>query len=111
MGDRPSAAAARSGRAGRDLYAVLAIGILIGVLLMLLLGTGLYGLNYLSIGPTSANGLPDCPATPDFASVCATMGFCPTQAVCPPTATMDVGATATAACATFESAFPGTPCP
>ena len=111
MPDNPSTPAARPRRTGSDLYAVLAIGILIGMLLMLLLGAGLYGLGYLSIGPVSGTVLPACPATPDFPYVCGTMGFCPTQEVCQPTATMDLRATATAACAEFESAFPGTPCP
>ena len=99
-------------RAGYNIYLTLVIGILIGVLLTLLLGTGLYGLGYLSI----AAPLPAaCPATPDLRAVCPPSGFCPTSAACPPTATPpptpDFGATATSACGTFQEQFPGTPCP
>lgn len=106
---------ADAGRAGRDIYLAVVIGVLIGVLLMLLLGTSLYGLGYLSIGGTPAPLPAACPATPDLRVVCPPSGFCPTSAACPPTATppptADLGATATAACADFQSKFPGTPCP
>jgi hypothetical protein len=91
--DRIRKAGRFAGRAGYDFYLALVIGIAIGVLLTLLLGTVLYSLGYLSIGGTPA----------------------PLPAACPPTATppptADLGATATAGCADFESAFPGTPCP
>jgi hypothetical protein len=100
-----------AGRAGYDIYLALIIGISIGVLLTLLLGTGLYSLGYLSVGGSPAA----CPATPDLPVVCTALGFCSTPEPCPPTATppptADLGATATAGCADFESAFPGTPCP
>ena len=102
-------------RAGNGIYLALIIGISIGVLLTLLLGTVLYSLGYLSIGGTPAPLPAACPATPDLRVVCAALGFCSTPEPCPPTATppptADLGATATAGCADFESAFPGTPCP
>jgi hypothetical protein len=100
---------------GSGVYLLLVIGILIGVLAMALVGTGLYGLGYLSFGSAPTPLPPACPATPDLGVVCSTEGLCPTAEPCPPTATppptADLGATATAACATFESVFPGTPCP
>jgi hypothetical protein len=113
--DRERKAGRFAGRARNDIYLALIIGLLIGVLLTLLLGTGLYGLGYLSIGGTRAPLPAACPAAPDLRAVCPPSGFCPTSAACPPTATPpptpNLRATATAACGAFEAQFPGTPCP
>ena len=105
MQSRRSEPAPRARRVGNDPYAYLGIGVLIGILLMLLVGTGLYGLGYISLGAAPTAAPPICPATATLAPEC------PTSEPCPPTPTLDLRATATAACERFESEFPGTPCP
>jgi hypothetical protein len=111
MQGKPGEPAARTRRLGNDPYTYLAIGILIGILLMLLIGTGLYGLGYLSFGQATPPPPPACPATATLAPECPTSEPCPTDVPCPPTPTLDLRATATAACAEFQSQFRGTPCP
>ena len=102
-------------RRGSDAYLILAIGILVGVLAMALVGAVLYGVGYLSLGSAPTPVPAACPATPDLQVVCPLIVVCDTPEPCPPTATPpptpDLGATATAACGDFRSKFPGTPCP
>jgi hypothetical protein len=93
----------KRGRSRLSLLLMFSLGLLVGMCLMAALGFGLYWYGYLT--PGSGVVLPTvCPATPAFFPQCPT---CPA----PPTATADFGATATAACSTFQYAFPGTPCP
>lgn len=91
------------------------IGFLIGVLVMVLVGLGMYGRGTIVFGPIPTPVPQICPATPDLSQVCPTQQTCATAVVCPPTVTplptADRGATATAACSVFRSRFPGTPCP
>jgi hypothetical protein len=110
MQGKPSEPAARARRLGNDPYTYLAIGILIGILLMLLVGTALYGLRVISLGEATPPP-PPCPATATLPPECPTGEPCPTDVPCPPTPTLDLRATATAACAEFQSQFRGTPCP
>lgn len=115
MHDRlPSTRDARR-RAGAEIYLALVIGFVIGVLVMLLLGLGLYSRGSVWLGPIPTPPVQACPATPDLRRVCPTQPTCATAVTCPPTPTAtrtpDHGATATAACSVFRSRFPGTPCP
>jgi len=103
----------KRGRSRLSLLLMLGLGILIGVCLMVALGFGLYWYGYLTPGsgvvPPTA-----CPATPAYFPLCPTCQPLPTTSIAtpvPPTATVDFGATSTAACSTFQYAFPGTPCP
>lgn len=95
----------------------LLIGVLMGIVIMCMVGYGLYFFGYItliddvSIQPTVQSTevtplvCPTCePATAESMIIVVT----PTLS---PTATLDFGATATAACATFNQQFPGTPCP
>jgi len=103
----------KRGRSRLSLLVMLSLGILIGVCLMLALAFGLYWYGYLT--PGSGVVLPTvCPATPAFFPLCPTCQPLLTTSITtpvPPTAAADFGATATAACSTFQYAFPGTPCP
>jgi len=97
----------------RILYMLL-IGILAGSLLTILVGYGLVLSGSLSFGgETCPPANPICPATPAYLPVCPTCGVLVVTATptFTPTTTLDAAATATAACTTFESQFPGTPCP
>ncbi len=115
MRDRESEERAARRRDRADVYLAMFIGFLIGVLVMLLLGLGMYGRGSLVLGPIPTPAPQVCPATPDLGLVCPTQQTCPTAVACPPTATppptADRPATATAACFVFRSRFPGTPCP
>ena len=99
----------------------LLIGILMGMVITVAVGYGLYVFEYFDLiwepglkatevvaGPTSVIPSPVCPtcppATPETKLLVVT-------ATPEPTVTPDAGATATAACADFSSQFPGTPCP
>jgi len=98
----PGVAARRS---RGEIYLAMLIAFCLGVLLMLLLGVGLYSQGSIWLGPIPT-------AVPQ---VCPAQQTCPTAVACPPTATAlptaDLGATATSACGTFQEQFPGTPCP
>lgn len=100
---------------------VLFIGMLMGVVITVAVGYGLYVFDYIDLiwwptpeatdvvaSPTHIVPSPACPtcppATPETKLLIVT-------ATPEPTITPDVGATATAACAEFNSQFPGTPCP
>lgn len=109
MGRRPV-------RDPRLLYMLL-IGLAAGSMLTAMVGYGLVLGGYLSTGaPSCPPSESVCPATPAYLPVCPTCGvtiitqFAPTFTPSP-TSTPDAAATATAACANFESQFPGTPCP
>ena len=99
----------------------LVIGILMGIVLTMAVGYGLYIFEYFDLiwepgpegfdveaSPTFVVSPPVCPtcppATPETKLLIVT-------ATPEPTATPDAGATATAACGDFLSQFPGTPCP
>ncbi len=106
----------------RDVYLALGIGCVIGILIMLLLGLGLYSGGNLWLGALPTVATRACPATPDLGQVCPpvmALSATPTVPTRTPTPTLtstltptpNLAATATAACADFESKFPGTPCP
>lgn len=100
-------------RAEASFLRLLAIAVVLGVLLLFALGA--YALLRIAVprGPT----LPDAPtvmletAGPGTPLVSETVA--PTETPSPTlgSPTMDIGATATAACSEFEGQFPGTPCP
>ncbi len=100
----------------RDLRTLL-LGMVLGMFLTLLVGGVAFGLGYLPIIEVQSP-VAVCPPTPVFYPVCPTCGptfaaglttpGTPTET---PTATLDISATATAACATYQGLFPGTPCP
>ncbi len=92
----------------------LGVGIGIGVVFMTIVGFGLWGLRYVCV-----YGI-DCPPAQAIMVVPPTEVMAPIYPTCEPiivtatpspTATQDISATATAACATFNEQFPGTPCP
>ena len=99
----------------------LLIGVLMGIVLTVVVGYGLYIFEYFDLiwepGPEGA-GVGACPTQEIPTPICPT---CPpatpetklliVTATPEPTVTPDAGATATAACADFISQFPGTPCP
>lgn len=105
MQDREATGRAAGRRDRAHVYLAILIGFCLGVLLMLLLGVGLYSQGSIWLGPIPT-------AVPQ---VCPAQQTCPTAVACPPTATppptVDLGATATSACGTFQEQFPGTPCP
>ncbi|MCJ7569497.1 MAG: hypothetical protein MUO58_18470 [Anaerolineales bacterium] len=99
----------------------LLIGILIGILLssiatVILYNLGFFDQFYVCPAPVSVEA---CPPDDVLAPVCPTCMPVPTDGaksldLTPTptfTATPDIGATATAACGSFQSQFPGTPCP
>jgi hypothetical protein len=115
-----------SGHSDRIFYAILGVGMLMGVVLSITIGLGLYTLGYVDVGGAAGEGLAACPATPDMIQACGTVDAMlkalhtatatATHTATPEptataTATPDLQATATAACATFQLQFPGTPCP
>jgi hypothetical protein len=94
----------------------LIIGVLIGLALMVLVGYGLIimdDLDIIDVPYVDPSGPRICP--PGDLSACPTCmsePLLPTAAETPlPSATPDLAATATSACADFEDQFPGTPCP
>ena len=103
----------------RQLYAALGIGIVIGISLSGLILFGLFSFGALPIieqqylpAPTCPPAefiLPVCPTQPPIGGAGATP-VPPTDTVTP-SPTLDLAATATAGCATFQGQFPGTPCP
>ncbi len=108
-------------RTRRKLILTLGIGILIGILLSFIATVVLYNLGsfdqfYVCPASTSVEA---CPPDDVIPPVCPTCMPAPTDAaksldLTPTptfTATPDIGATATAACGSFQSQFPGTPCP
>lgn len=99
-------------KSSRRLYWIaLAVGILIGVVLSVLGTIVLFNLGFFDqfyYCPPSMT-VQSCP--PEEAK---SLDLTPTPSATPvpsATPTPDLGATATAACGTFESQFPGTPCP
>lgn len=91
---------------------ILFIGIAIGAVIMSMVGFGLWALDYVCIYDV------DCPAAQHVKAFTPTPSFdlenldSPEATGTPlPSPTLDLGATATAACGNFESQFPGTPCP
>jgi hypothetical protein len=106
----------------RSVYAALGAGVVIGVALAGLIMLGLFGFGALPIieqqylpapaCPTSDILLPVCPTQPPMGGGAATPEphLLVTETVTP-SPTLDLAATATVACATFQSEFPATPCP
>jgi len=97
----------------RPALPTLLLGMALGMLLTLIIGGVVFGLGFLPIIEVQG-AVAVCPPTPGFYPVCPTCpptleGLSATPE--PPTATLDISATATAACSTFQSLFPGTPCP
>jgi hypothetical protein len=109
---RPSSV---KGRSTDTLFVfILFIGIAIGAVIMSMVGFGLWALDYVCIYDV------DCPAaqhvqvfTPTPIPDLENSGLNLPEATETPLSspTPDLGATATAACGSFESQFPGTPCP
>jgi hypothetical protein len=92
----------------------LIVGVLIGLMLMILIGYGLIimdDLNVIDVPYVDPSGPKVCPSSD--------LSACPTCEAVPinnektptPSATPDLAATATSACADFQETFPGTPCP
>ena len=105
----------------RTFFITLGIGILIGILLSLLFMVIFYNLGVFDrffVCPAPVN-VEACPPDDVIGPACPTCMPTPTDEskgldLTPSptiTATPDIGATATAACGSFESQFPGTPCP
>ena len=105
----------------RAFFITLSIGILVGILLSsialaVLFNLGVFDQFYVCPAPVSVEA---CPPDDVLAPLCPTCMPIPTDGakgldLTPSptiTETPDIGATATAACATFETQFPGTPCP
>lgn len=95
----------------------LLIGILMGMVIMCLVGYGLYFFGYVTF-VDEVTTQPEVRVTEVRIPVCPTCEPTPIDAkilvVTPtpgPTDTPDFAATATAACASFNQQFPGTPCP
>jgi hypothetical protein len=95
------------------------MGTISGMLVVAAVGFGLlyYFGFFMPVEYTTAAPI-ECPATPDLVVICPqvvpplviTATPAPTDTPTP-TETPDLGATATVACATFQSQFRGTPCP
>ena len=106
---------AKNNRSTDALFAfTLIIGVAIGAVLMTMVGFGLWIFDYVCVYDV------DCPAAqhmPDFAQTATVEAqFQELNPPIPPgtpepTLAPDLGATATAACGSFETQFPGTPCP
>ena len=103
------------------------LGFLLGLLVSLIIGFALWSVGFVSLPgegcpeiptplscPATSVAPPICPTcapaitTPIIQVVTATLTSSPTSTATP---TPDIAATATAACITFESQFPATPCP
>lgn len=102
----------------RKLYAALGIGIVIGASLTGLILLGLFSFGALPIIEQEYLPAPTCPPADFLLPICPTqppMGagatLTPPTATITPSPTLDLAATATVACATFQSQFPATPCP
>ena len=108
-------------RSRRVFFITLGIGILIGILLsfivtVLLFNFGFFDQFYVCPAPVSVEACPPDDAIPPVCPTCMpaptdaakSLDLTPTPTF---TATPDIGATATAACGSFQSQFPGTPCP
>ncbi len=109
FGDGP----ARSG--DRFFILTLIIGILMGMTILSLVGYLLWATGNLQFGEVSCPSVEElCPQTFDLPTSTPSPTSTDTATPSPPeivTATPDLPVTATAACATFEAEFPGTPCP
>ena len=103
------------------------LGFVLGLIVSLIIGFTLWGFGFLILPgegcpeisttgacPATSVAPPICPTcapvitTPPIHVVTATLTSTPTPTVTP---TPNLAETATAACATFESQFPATPCP
>ena len=98
-------------------FLTLLIGMLMGVIMMCLVGYGLYFFGYVHL-TGEAIAQPPVDATVAAPPVCPTCepGIAEPKVVIvtatpEPTPTIDAAATATAACGAFNLEFPGTPCP
>ena len=99
----------------------LLLGFLLGLLVSLIIGFALWSFGFLSLPGEGCPEIPttlSCPATSVAPPICPTCAPAITTPIiqvvtATPTATPtpDIAATATAACITFESQFPATPCP
>ena len=105
----------------RKLILTLGIGILIGILFGVIVTVALFNFGffdqfYVCPAPVSVEACPPDDAIPPVCPTCIpaptdaakSLDLTPTPTF---TATPDIGATATAACGSFQSQFPGTPCP
>ena len=103
------------------------VGFLLGLMISLIIGFALWTFGFVELPgegcpenatpatcPETSVAPPICPTcapsitTPIIQVVTATLTSSPTSTATP---TPDIAATATAACITFESQFPATPCP
>ncbi len=113
-GDTQPVAVASKLSSNRVFMMILLIGILMGMVIMGLLGYGMYFFGYITI-----------PGEEPLSTVHVTEVKIPVCPTCEPSSeepevivvtpilspTPDFGATATAACGSFNDQFPGTPCP
>ena len=99
----------------------LLLGFLLGLLVSLIIGFALWSFGFVRLPGEGCPEIPtplSCPATSVAPPICPTCAAAITTPIiqvvtATPTATPtpDIAATATAACITFESQFPATPCP
>ncbi len=101
----------------RTFFLVLLIGIMMGMVIVTAIVFGLYALGYISPAGSGIS-MDYCPPTQAVPPTCIPVSTpiphsmdTPEPIIVIVTATPDVGATATAACATFQEQFPATPCP
>lgn len=107
----------------RAIVLTLLIGIVIGILLsivgtVIVFNLGFFDQFYVCPAPLNVEACPPEDALPPACPTCAlqqteapkVIDLTPTPSEAA-AATPDIGATATAACSTFQSQFPGTPCP
>ena len=113
-GDTQPVAVKSTISSNRVFVMILLIGILMGMVIMGLLGYGMYFFGYITIPgeePLSAVHvtevkIPVCPTCEPVSEEPEVIVVTPTLSPTP-----DYGATATAACGSFNEQFPGTPCP
>jgi hypothetical protein len=95
----------------------LLIGVLMGIVIMCLVGYGLYFFGYVTLVDEAVTQpvvqvtevrIPVCPTCEPTASEAEILVVTPSPSS---TVTPDFAATATVACASFNQQFPGTPCP
>ena len=112
--DTQPVAATKDSSSNRVFVMILLIGMLMGMVIMGLFGYGLYFFGYVTI--LGEETQPSAQLTEVRIPVCPTCEVIieePEVIIVTPTLspTPDVGATATAACGSFNEQFPGTPCP
>lgn len=113
-GDTQPVAVESKPKSNRVFVMILLIGMLMGMVIMGLLGYGMYFFGYITIPGEALQStvqitevkIPVCPTCEPASQEPDVIVVTPTLSPTP-----DYGATATAACGSFNDEFPGTPCP